>query len=296
MSEADASLCRSIIAHIKQAQRQLSLLELQFGPPRLEPGADGPYRIAWTRIRQILAQIPANWGSTSTASVANLLEYGTVDRPVGLTGPEKLAKMLECIAQALSVPRVFFSLESECLDFAKVAVFATSSSFIKPSDRMGFISFQGIIEQFAASLAEPAAEQSVSVMRQCGVLGSLIERYQDWIVRLYEKKLPVSELFADLDLLFDSVMKVVNAYPMYTELMNALSEALTGMNLLPLSRALSDPGTTSALAQFEDLLAQNERAQQEVMLAELALKNAVAAANADDGEFEAILARVRGTA
>jgi hypothetical protein len=296
MAEAQVLLCRSIISHIKQAESLLASLKLQCGSPQIATAIEERYRIAWSRIRQVFAQIPTDWETLPLETVVNLLEYGSPDRQRGLTRPEKLSTTLECIVATLSVPRVFFSLEAARADFARVATYVTSSPLIKPSDRMGFLSFQGVLEKFAASFDDTATAQSISFVRQCGVLGALIERYQDIIIGQYEARFQESGPLGNLDLHFDTVMKVVNAYPRYMELLDALSEALEGMHLLPLSQALSDPGTIEALDQFENLLALNEKAHGEVTAAELALKAALAARDADEAEFEAILERVRSTA
>jgi hypothetical protein len=275
-SQVRIFLCKSILTHITTVKQLISSLERSGFPVR----NDDSYSQAWVQIHEILAQIPSDWEATSLPIVCSLLEYGSPQPPVPGSSQRKTNKIWLSIVRHLASPVTFFCLKEERFHFSQFTKYVTSSPLVKTSDRMIFISFTSVLNSLGQLLYQEkskfdftrASQWGLSLDRQCGLMGSCIEKYQGAITAVYlEKKL--NSPLADVDVTLDQVLKVLNSFPKYVSLVNEAVQTFADLCRLVVEESLSSPQSIRAIEAYDRELQSPVRPQEEVVALEAEIRN-----------------------
>jgi hypothetical protein len=261
-----AVICKDIIARIREVESIISALE-HAGFRVVEKPY---YSTAWVRISDILTKIRPDWGPDLATAVSNLLEYGQEVRPE--PGPHRPPKVLDTwivIARHVTDPANVFRLRDEVHRFDTFAKYVQSSPLVKSSDRLSFVSFAGMLRSLEHIILDHrandfavASQWGFSFSQQCGVMASWIEFYQSKINAHYAQQrapAPVGEI----DIVFDNVSRIVNAFPMYVTLVNAVVDVLTNLWRILLDKLTPDTAK-SPTTVYANTVRANANAQKEV--------------------------------
>jgi hypothetical protein len=173
------------------------------------------------------------------------------------------------IATHLTGPANVFRLRDEVFRFNTFGKYVQSSPLVKSSDRLAFVSFTGMLRSLEHMIVDRrtndfsiASQWGFSFSQQCGVMASWIELYQSRISAHYTEQRtpgPVEEI----DIVFDNVSKIVNVFPLYVTLVNAVVGVFTNLWRIPLDKLPPDNDRSPTTA-YTNTLRANADAQKEV--------------------------------